>query len=224
MNAENRKSLGRTIFVNTGVNSGCPFCRALNADPPKIGDRVRVLNNYLTGLIGEVIGDENALPIKDSTIPPDEFSTNRIAYAMPGDIIVYIDGSEYRIHLNINRDLLEPEPFSPVPDWAPPICFSYAAEVHNFVMKLCNDSFRNGKWIFNKSVLFWSIIYVLNKRLPIESSEFWNILESHGFPLKWKQRLIVLYENCKEIIRIYHLMNTGRNFSNKKKVSPFAIG
>jgi hypothetical protein len=224
MNIRSCKLLRSSLFVKKGLSSGCPFCKALNyTESPKIGDKIRILTEFMAGLIGEVIGDENALPIRDSSSPPDEFSTNRIVYFRPGGIIVHVNGSEYHTFLDIKDDLLEPEPFFPVPDWAPPISFSWAAAFHCFIMKICNESFSDGKWKFNRFALILPITYILNRRLPIDPVEFWAILEAHGFPLKWEKRLVTLYEDCKKVVRIYHFMNSGRNYTPKKRVLPFSI-
>jgi hypothetical protein len=224
MDIQSCKLLRDSLFVKKGINSGCPFCRALNyTESPKLGDNIKILTEYMPGLIGEVIGDENALPIRDSSIPPDEFSTNRIVYLRPGEILVHVNGSEYYTHIDIKDHLLEPEPFLPIPDWAFPISFYWAANFHSFIMRVCNDSFYDSKWKFNRFALIIPITYIFKRRLPIDSIDFWAILEAHGFPLKWKKRLATLYEDCQEVVRIYHFMNSGKNYKRKNRVTPLSI-
>ena len=217
------KLLRDSLFVREGLSSGCPFCKALNyRELPKLGDKIRILTQYMAGRIVEVIEDHTSTPIRISPDQMDEFPTH-IVPLQPGEIRAHENGSEYRTFLDIEDHLLEPEPFLPVPNWAPPISFSQAAEFHFYVMNVCNESFSNGKWKFNRFALIIPITYILNRRLPIDPVEFWAILEAHAFPLKWKNYLVTLYKDCKEVVRIYHFMDSGRNYTPKKKVIPFSI-
>jgi hypothetical protein len=218
------KLLRDSLFVRKGVSSGCPFCKGLiYTESPKVGDKIRILTEYMTGLVGEVIGDETCLPIRDSSAKEDEFSTSGVVYPRPGEIIVHENGSKNQTILFIKDDLFEPEPFSPVPNWAPDISFYEFAKFHTIIMQICNDSFGDSKYKYNRFALIHAITYILNRRLPINADEFWVILEAHGFPLKWKKHLVMLYEDCKEVVRVYHFMSSGRNYTRKKRVFPFSI-
>lgn len=224
MDIQSCKLLGESLFVKQGISSGCPFCKALHYnESPRIGSKIRILTNSMAGLIGEVIGDETALPNWDSSSQEDELPTSKIDSLRPGEIIVHENGSRYDIPLSIKDHLLEPEPFLPVPDWAPPISFYWAAKFHSFIMEACNDSFSDGKWKFHRFPIILPITYIFNQRLPIDPVELWKILEAHGFPLKFKKKLVTLYEDCQEVVRIYHFMNSGRNYKRKKRVTPFSI-
>jgi hypothetical protein len=194
------KSLRNNLWIEKGIVSGCPFCKALNADLPNIGDKVRVLSDFMAGLIGEVVK------------------------LRPNEIIVHFfhdpPGYEYRIFTKYN--LVEPSTFSPVPSWAPSILLRHAAEIHSHLINICNECLYDGKCKFKITNLLVLIVYIWRKRLPIEATELWSIFEAHGLPSRWKNRLILLYKNCDDVLRIYHFMDTGRNYRKIKKVSPFS--
>ena len=205
MNYKNRKLLKGTVFINAGINSGCPFCRGLNADIPKVGDIVRGLSDFMSGLIGEVVTNNGSL--------------------RPGEFLVKFleDPKDHQYAISIDYNLFEPSPFTNVPDWAPHISLRKVEELHWYLMNLYLDSFVDGKWKYRNHASLPLIAFILKNRLPIEATELWDILEAHGFPSKWKRPLHKLYKDSKELLKIYHFMDTGRNYRSKKRILPFSM-
>jgi hypothetical protein len=195
------RSLKGDLYIEKGIISGCPFCKGINTNLPKIGDKIRVLSDFLAGKVGEVV-----------EVRQEEIVAN------------FINGTredQYRILLKY--DLIESESFAKVPNWAPSIPLRYAAELHNYVINFCKKSFHNNSWKFEQSEFILLVVYIWFKRLPIEPLELWELLQVHGIPLKMNSRILKLYDIVKETLKIYHFMNSGRNYKTKRRTSPFSV-
>jgi hypothetical protein len=196
----NTTPLNGNLCIEKGIVSGCPFCKAINADFPKIGDKVKILSDFKAGLIGEVTEVEQE------------------------EIIVHFlyDPKEYQYRVLLKYDLVEPSPFLVVPSWAPAIPLKRAAKLHDLVINFCQKSLCNSKWKFGQSAFSDIVVHIWFKRLPIEPPELWRILEAHGIPSKWKNHSLKLFGLIKEVLTVYHFVDTGRNYKMKKRTSPFS--
>jgi len=187
----------------SGRDSGCPFCLARNQALPKIGERIRFLSDFRAGQIGVVIESPSSIPLR------------------PGEFLVEMDGElaghQQMVHAEL--DLFEPLPGTPVPAWAPPISLREAEELDRIVISLCDES----TWDYNRlpsMPLFYALIrHVWWKRLPIEPEEMWQFLEAHGAPSRWRNQLMRLYREGRELL-IYSM---GRKPVKKKRVSPLSV-
>lgn len=187
----------------SGRDSGCPFCLTRNQDLPKVGEIIRFLSGFSAGQIGIVVESPSSIPLR-----PGGFLVE-----MEGDL----PGHQRIVHADL--DLFENLPGTPVPAWAPPILLGEAEELDRIVIRLCDES----TWDHNRSPnmqLFYALICrVWWKRLPIEPEEMWQLLEAHGAPSKWRNQLVRLYHEERELL----IYNGGRKPIKKKRVSPLSV-
>jgi hypothetical protein len=204
----NRQVFKDTACVKKGIISGCPFCNAINSDLPKIGDRIRVLSDIFEGQIGEVV----------SSICP----------LGTGEILVhFIDFPiENSYVINTDSDLVELLPCRAIPQWAPPLSLKQMARLHWLVLSFCQEFSMLNKHRQHKPItieFIHLVVYIWMKRLPLESSDLWAILEAHGISPILRNRLQESFNQFSEVLRIYHFIDTGRNYKKKKKVDPFSV-
>lgn len=181
-----------------GKKSGCRFCLANDYGPPKIGERIRVLSDYMAGKTGTVVPSPPELSLK------------------PEIIIVQMDDEPPEIQTMVNREhyLTELLPGAPVPEWEPPIPMRDLAELDKIVVRFCEESIwgrrKEPDWL-----LFYNLIgYVWYKRLPLEPDEIGAILYAHGVPENWRKRLISLFRHGRELL----VSVVGRKPIKKKRL------
>ena len=187
----------------SGRDSGCPFCVARNQALPKVGEKIRLLSDFRAGQIGIVVETPSSLPLR------------------PGEFLVEIEGEPpgHQRTVHAELELFEHLPGTPVPAWAPPISLREAEELDRFVIRICDES----TWDHNRSpskLLVYDLIrHVWWKRLLIEPDEMWQLLEAHGAPSRWRNQLMRLYRDGRDLL-IYSM---GRKPVKKQRVSPLSV-
>lgn len=199
------KKLGSAI--ESGIYSGCPFCNAIILGIPKPGDLIRILTGYDAGMVARVVHNQHNIPLRNG-----EFLITT-SNDPPGWTHTISGDGPYRI-------LFDHMPPSTTPDWAPPICLKYAGELDAAVIRFWGKSLReDGSLRLIPSLFFEIITYIWYNRLPLKPEELWSVLEAHGFPYDWKERLTQLYQDGKDLL-IYAI---GRKPFKNRRVKPFSI-
>ncbi len=208
MTNTNRQVFKDTACVKEGIISGCPFCNAINSKLPKIGDRIRVLSDIFEGLIGEVVS--SIYPLRS------------------GEILVHFIDSpiENSYVINTDSDLVELLPCRPIPQWAPPLSLKQTARLHWLILSFCRKFSMLNKHKQHKPItieFIHLVVYIWMKRLPLEPPGLWAILEAHGISPMLRNRVLESFNQFSEVLRTYHIIDTGRNYKKKKKVYPFSV-
>lgn len=202
----NKQTFKDTACVNKGIISGCPFCKAINSGLPQIRDKIKVISDIFEGLIGEVVNSN--YPLRNGEIEIHFLDSP------PGDNYV----------INTDIDLVELLPYCPIPQWAPPLSLKQIARLHWFILHFCHKSSLHNKNKFINIEFIYLVVYIWMKRLPLEPQDLWAILKAHGISSMWKNRLLESFNQFNEVLRIYHFIDSGRNYKKKKKVIPFSVG
>jgi hypothetical protein len=199
------KKLGYPI--ESGISSGCPFCKAsMLKDVPRPGDLIRILTGYDAGMVVRVVDNKYNIPLKNG-----QFLT--ATDNDPSGWTRKIDMDERE------RILFDYIPPSPTPDWAPPICLEYAAELDTAVTRFWGKSLRQDG-SFNPIPAFFEVItLILDNRLPIKPEELWAFLEAHGFPYESKKRLTQVYQEGMDLL----IYATRKKPFKNRRVEPFSI-
>lgn len=199
------KKLGAVI--ESGISSGCPFCKATKIkDMPKPGDLIRIITGYDAGMVARVVDNQYNIHLRNGQFlirtdddPPDHTS------------IINGEGM-YRV-------LFEHMPPSPIPNWAPPICLRYAAELDTAVVRFWVKSLKQDG-SFNPIHAFLELItHIWDNRLPIKPEELWAFLEAHGFPYELKKRLTQVYQEGMNLL----IYATRKKPFKNRRVEPFSI-
>lgn len=199
------KKLGYPI--ESGISSGCPFCKAtMLRDVPKPGDLIRILTGYDAGMVVRVVDNQYNIPLRkgEFLITTDNDPTGWTR-------TISMDGPE--------RILFEHMPPSPIPDWAPPICLEYAAELDTAVIRFWVKSLRQDGSLNPIPAFFEVITHIWDYRLPLQPEELWAFLEAHGFPSELKKRLTQLYQEGMDLL----IYATRKKPFKNRRVEPFSI-
>lgn len=199
------KKLGS--LIESGISTGCPFCKATMLGIPKPGDNIRILTGYDAGHVVRVVDNKYNIPLGSG-----EFLVKYENDPLDRYITVSGEGKE--------RILFEYIPPSPTPNWAPPICLRYAEELHGRLIRFWVRSLRqDGSFKPIIDAFFEVITYIWYNRLPLRPEELWAVLEAHGFPYKSKERLTQFYKEGMDLL----IYATGRKPFNNRRVKPFSI-
>lgn len=189
----------------SGRDSGCPFCVARNQELPNVGEKIRFLSEDRAGKVGIVV---------------ESFSSNKDKLR-PREFLVEMEGDlpDYQQTVNAETDLFERLPGTPVPAWAPPISLTEAEELDHLIIGLCDESSYNEDGSFSMQFFYALIRHVWRRRLPIDPEEIWKLIEAHGAPSRWRNRLIRLYSEGRDLL--IHIV--GRKPIKKKRVRPLSV-
>lgn len=194
----------RTIGVDAGALSGCPFCCARNAAKPKIGDRIRILTGSCVGMTGTVSKVD-----LDSRFPE-------------GTFLLRADNDRPGVERIVNMavDLFQHLSESRTPEWLPPLCLREAGELDDVIVTFCQTCSHEGHWEWTQSAFYEIIRFCWQARLPITKEELWRVLQAHSVPQEDKDRSQHLFEVGTELL-VYTLQ---RKPIKKKRVRPLSEG
>ena len=195
--------MGAEPGVSAGRDSGCPFCLGRDRAVPMIGERIRILSDFMAGWTGTVVQPHPSMPV-----------------LQPGEVVVAMDGdtSGGTFWVNTLREVVETLPATPVPSWAPPISLREAEELDCLVVKFCHESAWKGRGTPNRQVFNQVIGHVWRRRLPIEPREMRLLLEAHGVPPNWHRRLTLRYQEGRDVL----IQSVGMKPIRKKRVPPLS--
>lgn len=160
-----------------GLFNGCPICAAKQRGPLSKGTRFRIISGFGSNRTGIVVEDAPQYPVR------------------PYSILAQMD-DEPMTHLqNIpyERDLVEPLPSPPKPDWAPRISLADYADFHEAIINFCHAGSVSRRWRTDPDSLSCITCQIWVKRIPIPSQELWGVLAAHGVPASAKRNIERLY-------------------------------
>lgn len=190
----------------SGISSGCPFCKATMLVMPKPGDLIRILTGYDAGIVVRVVGNRYNIPLRKG-----QFEIRNDNDPPGWTRITSGEGRE--------RILFEYMPPSPTPHWAPPIRLRYAGELDEAVIRFWGKGLRRDG-TFEPIPVFYEVIrYIWYNRLPLNSEELWAVLRAHGIDDKWKNRLTQLYQEGMDLL----IYATGRKPFKNRRVEPLSV-
>lgn len=196
-------NLQKTHSSMQGILSGCPFCAAMSFGIPQIGTRFRIISGYSAGVLGTVVEwPKNFTPL------PNEF-LSQMDNAQPHE----------QCRVLLEHELIQVLPQPPIPDWAPPLCLTDAAELDSVVLRFCDRCYRNGKWHLEWQAFYDVIKRVWILRLPIEPHELWAVLRAHGCPGRWEKKLVKIFTQGRDLL----VHSCGRKPIKNKRVVPFSV-
>jgi hypothetical protein len=200
MLGQKKYNMQRIDYIGSGRMAGCPFCSALTAKNFNPEERIRLLSGSCAG--------------KHATIvePPENFRND------PNIIIVQIDEDGQQM-INLSFEIVERLPSAPVPSWAPPISIRKTNKLHEQIIGFCKksapSSFRN----IDMTSLYMLIWYIWDNRLPLEPKEVWHILEAHGVPKDYRNRITnILKHGLSLLIAVF-----GKKPIKKFRVEPMSV-
>lgn len=193
--------------IESGISTGCPFCKATMLGMPKPGNIIRLLTGYHAGDVVMVVDNKYNIPLSS------------------GQFLVKYENDPLDRYITINGDgmeriLFEYIPPSPIPNWAPPICLRYAEELDNQLIRFWVRSLRPDGCYEPRIDAFYEVItYIWYNRLPLRPEELWAVLDAHGFPYKFKKRLTQLYQEGMDLL----IYATGRQPFKNRRVEPLSV-
>lgn len=189
--------------VKYGRKAGCPFCIASTNRHFAPGDRVRLLSGGRAGKQATVLRTR------------EQFKND------PDTIVVQLDEDNPSIQqtVDIDLELVELIPNSPIPSWAPPISIRKTYELHQSIINFCQNSTQGSSKKMHFASLYLLIWHIWKRRLPLEPKEVWDMLEAHGVPVNWKTATMnILRHGLSLLITIY-----GRKPVKKFRVEPMSL-
>lgn len=191
--------------VNTGRQSGCPFCLARRRPRPDVGTRIILLDDFRAGMTGTV-----------SRVDVD--GLRRSAFLM------IEDGAAPGIEtiVDTERELFAPLGASePLPNWLPPLSLGDAAILDEVAVWFCDRCSTSGVFAWDITSFYEVIRVCWLKRLPLTPAEVSAVLSAHGLPPEINLQAQKAFAEGTGLLVYTH----GRRPIKKKRVAPlFELG
>jgi hypothetical protein len=87
-------------------------------------------------------------------------------------------------------------PGSPIfclPDWFPPFVLRECVELHTVLVAYIDENELRAGWRWDRATFYEVIRYAWVKRLPIQPTEIWQLLASHGVPKYLKEEIAAFF-------------------------------
>lgn len=189
----------------SGVASGCPYCLAKQNLWPEVGTSLIFLKGFDSGYWGEVVADKWNVCSRNQILVHMEYERASTAcrFVTPG------------------RDLYVSARLYSVPDWMPPYSIDDNWAVHeSLVDSMPQIVIGTHASALAPEQLSRTIIACWRRRLPLQGSELWPMLEAHGVPSRQKERLLQMFEFGTKILGHAN----GRRPVKRKRMQPMSLG
>jgi hypothetical protein len=190
-------------YIEAGRVAGCPFCIASANRQFRPGERIQIISGSNAGRKGTIVD------------PPESIKNN------PELLVVQMDDEslDQQLMVNSGHAIHERLPSLQIPSWAPPLSIRKSSDLHEELMGFCKINTTKSITDINTTSLYFIIWYVWNKRLPLEPTNIWNMMEAHGIPLDWKNKVLNISEHGLGLL----ITVLGKKPIKKYRVAPMTL-